>query len=563
VSGGSIGLRIRIAAPEDSVTAAIAARLAASPAAAEVERGGVVAAGAGAGARFDLVVYRPRPDPRRPAAPDLAAAAADLAACAGLEPRRLVLLSNAAALAPHHHNLGYVAESYRPAKTNPIARAWRELEALAAARLPRAERIVLRPAPVAALDGGDSFARLLARRAALAPPGYDPPLQLLAPADLAEAVACAVERGAGRPGIYHVAPRGAVPVKSALRLAGVRRLPFGWSAAGGQRAYLRHNWTVSGARIEGVLGFAPRRTSAEALVAAFGAAAGGVEEAALGPASGGGAAAGSHLVPPPEFDAFGLDERYIRRFERTLFRFLHDLYWRIEVRGAEHLPRRGRAVLTGMHRGFMPWDGVMALVAVRRATGRTPRFLIHPCLVKPPFLASYMTKLGGLPACRENADWVLGRDELLGMFPEGIHGAFTMYRRAYRLGKFGRDEYVKMALRNRAPIVPFVTVGSAEIYPILGRLDWKWVKRATEWLFLPLAPNFPFPGLPLPSKWHTRFLEPLPVHERHGPEAAGDPAVVRAISREVRARMQAAIDDMLARRRSVFWGSVFDAAEPG
>jgi 1-acyl-sn-glycerol-3-phosphate acyltransferase len=144
------------------------------------------------------------------------------------------------------------------------------------------------------------------------------------------------------------------------------------------------------------------------------------------------------------------------------------------------------------------------------------------------------------------------------MFPEGIRGAFTPYRRAYRLGKFGRDEYVRMALRNGAPIVPFVTVGSAEIYPIWGRLDWQWVKRATEWLYLPLAPNFPLPGLPLPSKWHTRFLEPLPVGERWGPEAADDPETVRAISREVRSRMRAALDEMLARRRSIFWGSVFE-----
>jgi 1-acyl-sn-glycerol-3-phosphate acyltransferase len=158
---------------------------------------------------------------------------------------------------------------------------------------------------------------------------------------------------------------------------------------------------------------------------------------------------------------------------------------------------------------------------------------------------------------------VLEGEGLLGMFPEGIHGAFTPYRDAYKLGKFGRDEYVKMALRNRAPIVPFVTVGSAEIYPILGRLDWKWVKRATEWLYLPLCPNFPFPGLPLPSKWHTRILEPMPVQESYGPEAAEDPAVVREISREVRARMQGAIDEMLARRKSIFFGSIFEKEAEG
>jgi 1-acyl-sn-glycerol-3-phosphate acyltransferase len=226
----------------------------------------------------------------------------------------------------------------------------------------------------------------------------------------------------------------------------------------------------------------------------------------------------------------------------------------------QHVPRQGPAVLTGIHRGFMPWDGVMALHLIARELGRHPRFLIHPCLVKMPFLANYMTKLGGILACQENADWVLGEGELLGMFPEGIQGAFTMYRDAYRLGKFGRDEYVKMALRQGAPIVPFVTVGSAEIYPILGRVDSKLVRRVAEWPFLPLAPNFPLPGLPLPSKWHTRFLEPLPVGDLHPPAAAEDPEVVRAISREVRSRMEEAIQGMLTRRKSIFRGAIFSGS---
>jgi 1-acyl-sn-glycerol-3-phosphate acyltransferase len=486
------------------------------------------------------VVYRP-PLCARGDKPDLAAAGAFFADLARVPPDRLILLSSAAAIDPHHHNAGYLSEEHRAPGRNPVARAWLDLEALAAERLPRTERIVLRPAPVAAKDGADFFSRLLRGRTAVVPAGYDPVLQLLSPEDLAEAVVCAVENGAGRPGIYHVAPAGVVPVRAALRLAGVRPLPLGWTGGGGRLDYLRHNWTVSGRRIERELGFTPRRTSAEA-----------IQEIAA-------TATENRPDAAPSFDDFGLDPGYIAAYERTLFRFLHDVYWRIEVQGAENVPRQGRAVLTGVHRGFMPWDGVMALVAVRRAAGRVPRFLIHPCLIKQPFLANYMTKLGGIVACQENADLVLSRDGLLGMFPEGIHGAFTMYRDAYKLGKFGRDEYVKMALRNRAPLIPFVTVGSAEIYPIWGRLDWKWVKRRTEWLFLPLGPNFPFPGLPLPSKWHTRFLAPLPIQEAYGPEAADDPAVVQAISREVRARMQAALDEMLARRKSIFFGSIFNA----
>jgi 1-acyl-sn-glycerol-3-phosphate acyltransferase len=146
----------------------------------------------------------------------------------------------------------------------------------------------------------------------------------------------------------------------------------------------------------------------------------------------------------------------------------------------------------------------------------------------------------------------------VGVFPEGIRGAFTPYRRAYKLGKFGRNEYVRMALRSGVPIYPFVTVGSAEIFPIVGRLDWKWWKRFSEWPCLPIAPPFPLLPVPLPSKWHTRFLEPIHVEREHGPEAADDPRAVKAIGREVRRRMKAAIDGMLARRKSVFWGTVFE-----
>ena len=65
-----------------------------------------------------------------------------------------------------------------------------------------------------------------------------------------------------------------------------------------------------------------------------------------------------------------------------------------------------------------------------------------------PASADFMAKLGGVMACQENGAWVLQHDELLAVFPEGIRGAFSMYDKVYTLGKFGRDEFVRMALRN-------------------------------------------------------------------------------------------------------------------
>jgi nucleoside-diphosphate-sugar epimerase/1-acyl-sn-glycerol-3-phosphate acyltransferase len=509
--------------------------------------------------RIDTVVYTP-PPVRRHAAPDLADAEAVFKECARAGVRRFVLLSSAEVYGASHHNIGFLTESQlllrRTGKS--LASRWLELESLAAFYLGEGletRLVILRPAATPVPGGGDYYSRLLRARVAVTLPGHDPTLQVLSPEDLADAVRYAVEGDAR--GVYNVAPDGVVPLRAALRLVGARRLPvprllqsparFALSLAGlchpsEQLDYVRYSWTVSNEKGKRELGFAPRRSSVEALREFRAAERGRAERKAEG------------------FDDFGMDKEYIAAFGRTLFKFLHDHYWRVEYEGLGHVPREGRAVLVGVHRGFMPWDAVMALHLLVRETGRYPRFLIHPGLVKFPFLFNFHTKLGGVIACQENADRLLARGELLAIYPEGIRGAFALYREAYRLGKFGRDEYVKMALRHRAPIVPFVNVGSAETFPIIAKLDWGWWKRRTEWPFFPITPTWPLLPVPLPSKWHTQFLAPVHVEERYPPEAADDPAAVRAVGREVRARMEEAMGEMLRRRKSVFYGSIFGEA---
>jgi len=302
--------------------------------------------------------------------------------------------------------------------------------------------------------------------------------------------------------------------------------------------YLRFSWTISGEKIRRELGFVPQQSSVAGLMQWR-------------------TKNTSAPEQEPAFDPFGMDKGYIEFYGKTLFKFLSEFYWRIEDKGMEHIPARGRGVLVGMHRGFMPFDGVMALHTIVKKSGRYPRFLTHPGLLKFPFLANFMTKLGGVIACQESADRVLESGELLGIFPEGIHGAFTPYRQAYKLQAFGRDAFVKLALRHRAPIIPFVTVGSAEIFPIFGKIKSRRWTRYTDWPFIPITPTFPLLPAPLPSKWHTQFLPPINT-DQYGLEAAEDRVLVKAISREVRAKMQQAVDDMRARRKSVFFGTIFE-----
>jgi len=339
-----------------------------------------------------------------------------------------------------------------------------------------------------------------------------------------------------------------------MEAAGCRRVPVPWSvhravrsvmrhvarvASPEQMQFVRYHLTASGEKASRDLAFVPRDTSADA-----------VRALTRGEASRVTRASRPDLDTP---DPFGLDRAYIDACWRGFLGFMHRRYWRVETRGLEHIPSAGGAVLIGMHRGFMPFDGVMNLLSVVQGTGRVPRFLIHPGVgLRFPFLFNLMSKLGGVIACQENADRVLGSGELLGVYPEGIRGAFTMYRRAHRIGPSWRNDCIAFALRHRVPIVPFVTVGSAEIFPILGRVDWRWWKKYTEWPFIPVTTPFP-----LPSKWRTLFLEPIHVDRSASAEDADDPAVVRAIGAEVKRRMEAATADLVGRRRSIFLGSVF------
>ena len=509
---------------------------------------------------IDTVVYAPPPGRYRRRSVDLEDAESVFQQCARARIKKFVLLSSAMIYGASPHNPGFISEAHVIPRSDKkrISKDWLDLEALAAAYMgelsgTNIELNILRSCAVLAPGSDDYFSELFRKTLAFVLPGHDPTIQLLSPIDLAGVVSAVVANRGG--GIFNVAPDGVITLRAALRLSEARRLPIartiqrmarrlGLAHPIEQLDYIRYSWTISNRKAKRELKWIPCRSSVEALRDFRIAEAGHVT---------------SHQLPSLEFDDYGMDKRYIELYGRRMFKFLHDYYWRVEVKDVHYVPRSGRAVLVGVHRGFMPWDAVMALHLIVRDVGRYVRFLIHPGLIKFPCLFNFHTKLGGIIACQENADFVLKRDEIVGIFPEGIKGAFLHYRDAYKLTKFGRDEFVKIALRHRAPIVPFVTVGSAEIFPILKKVNWAWWKRNTEWPTFPITPTWPFVGaIPLPSKWHTQFLEPLHVEDRYPPEAADDAEVVSAISQEVRRRMEQAIGEMLRRRQSIFFGSIFE-----
>ena len=257
-----------------------------------------------------------------------------------------------------------------------------------------------------------------------------------------------------------------------------------------------------------------------------------------------------------EVDEFGRDAKFTETI-RPLLEFLYTVWWRVEPAGVENVPAEGPALVVANHSGVLPWDGMMISLALRHEhpARRECRMLVLDMFALLPFLAPALARTGAVRACPENGERLLRAGELVGVFPEGVKGVGKRYRDRYKLARFGRGGFVRLALRTSAPIVPCAVVGAEEIHPVLAKADW--VGRPFGLPYFPITPSFPHLGplgvVPLPTKWSIDFADPIPTAE-YGPAGAEDPILVNRLSEQVRSVIQRMIDGRLARRRSIWFG---------
>lgn len=254
-----------------------------------------------------------------------------------------------------------------------------------------------------------------------------------------------------------------------------------------------------------------------------------------------------------EVDEFGMDEVVLRR-ARPLLNLLYDRYWRIDTHGAEQIPQDRPCLLVANRSGLLPYDGLMVSHAIWRAhAGLRPRFLVADWLITLPFVQPYLARLGGVRACRENAERLIGAGHSVLAFPEGQKGAAKVFRDRYRLKRFGRGGVVRVALETRAPIVPVGVVGGEEAHPILFK--WDAPARSLGLPFLPVTPTFPLLGplglLPLPTKWVIRVGEPW-LLEHLEPDAASDELLISRMTEDLRSQIQTLVETGLSDRQSVW-----------
>jgi 1-acyl-sn-glycerol-3-phosphate acyltransferase len=450
--------------------------------------------------------------------------------------RRLVLRSHAYAYGSSTKNPGLMTEdriSLLPVKAPEQYWVRAEDKALAFGN-----SAVIRLANILDAEEGDLIVKQISKRRGISLAGFDPNLQFISVRDAARALVAAARSSAT--GIFNAAGPGAIPLKKVFRAARTTRI----SVLGGVKLHsMQYNWTVSGEKAARELGFTPEQSSVEALAEFLRNKSGGRPD-----------------LLAKAYDDYGLDKDYIRAWG-WWFAFLRKVYWRIEHEGLERIPATGPAMFVANHRGFMPLDAVMHLSLILTHRNRIVRFLIIPSLLRFPYLCNFLTKLGGVIANQENAAKLFAAGELVGIFPEGIRGSFTPYKSTYKLRDFAKSAFAKIAIENQVPIVPCAVIGHSEIFPIIGRINSSYVTKEFGWPYLPIAPMFPLAPIPIPSKWHVRVLDPVSV-QGFRPADAENVKLVRDFSRYIQDIVQRNIDDMLPKRKSIFWGKVLTGAAP-
>ena len=190
--------------------------------------------------------------------------------------------------------------------------------------------------------------------------------------------------------------------------------------------------------------------------------------------------------------------------------------------------------------------------------------MAHDAALGIPLLRTFLVKVGGLRASRENAEKVLRLGAPLLIYPGGELDCLKSFWRRHTIDFHGRTGFVRLALEHGVPIVPVVDVGGHEVYftllssPRLAR--WTGMSRWTRVKTVPVNLGLPWgvwmtgflPYLPLPAKFVYRVGPPIELG--HDPDAARDERAVRSACDRVRGIMQEMMDDLAERRRLPVFG---------
>lgn len=258
-----------------------------------------------------------------------------------------------------------------------------------------------------------------------------------------------------------------------------------------------------------------------------------------------------------DVDVWGRSEHF-RELARRFGGFYYRRWFRVSWEGLEKIPTEGGALLVANHAGALPSDAPMLMHGIEEELGRPVYGMADSFFRTVPVVGTLWSRGGGVMAHPDNAQRLLHDDGQLALvFPEGVKGPSKLARDRYQLRRFGRGGFVETAMRAGVPIVPIAVIGAEESMPVLFK-----VPAASRVLHLPYFPvtvnHFllgPVLGTVtwLPAKFTFRVLDPVRFDVPAG-RARYPRSRVMDEAEAIRQRLQDTLYEMLAERRSVWFG---------
>ncbi len=228
-------------------------------------------------------------------------------------------------------------------------------------------------------------------------------------------------------------------------------------------------------------------------------------------------------------------------------------YFTPEVRGIEHVPVEGPALVVGNHNClfYMPDAWIAGLAILERRGLDVPlHVLAHDFLFAVPGVGTFLRSIGAVPAKGGRAEALLREGGVVLDYPGGDWEACRPWRDRHVVDFGGRTGFARLALRAGVPVVPVIAHGSHEAVVVLSRGE-----RFARAIGLgalrldvfpivlgPLGPSTVLtPPIPLPSSVTVEFLEPI-EWTGLGPGAAEDSLTVGRCAAQVIGSMQVALN---------------------
>jgi 1-acyl-sn-glycerol-3-phosphate acyltransferase len=257
-----------------------------------------------------------------------------------------------------------------------------------------------------------------------------------------------------------------------------------------------------------------------------------------------------------DVDEWGRSER-TRAVARALYEPVYARWFRAEWEGLEKIPTEGGGLLVANHAGAIPSDAPVIMHGIEKEIGRPVYGLADAFFRSVPVVGTLWARAGGVSARPANAFRLLREQSQLALvFPEGTKGPSKSFSERYQLRRFGRGGFVEIAMRAGVPVIPIAVVGSEETMPVVMRIPA--LARVLGLPYFPVTANLLVLGpvgavIPFPAKFKLRVLDPIhfsvpPEQERYSKSR------IMEESERVRTQLQDTVNELLADRRSVWFG---------